>query len=114
VAVPSEPLPGLANSGAAVENIYPYSRNGHLLQDVLLYDAGNPITVGGEASSDPLRRVLRTPAGAPLFDSFPIRYFEPGTARVAHPNARPAVKTPQIATPPFVTERPAKKARRAR
>jgi hypothetical protein len=113
VAVPSEPLPGLANSGAPVENIYPYSRDGHLLQDVLLYDAaGNPITVGGEA--DPARRILRTPAGAPLFNSFPIRYFEPGTARVAHPNAGPAVKTPHIATPPLVTERPAKKARRTR
>jgi hypothetical protein len=112
VAVPSEPLPGLANSGAPVENVYPYSRDGHLLQDVLLYDAaGNPMTVGGDA--DPSRRVLRTPAGAPLFNSFPIRYFEPGTARVAHPNAGPVVETPTIATPP-VTKRPARKARRAR
>jgi HAAS domain-containing protein len=113
VSVPSEPLPGLANSGAAVENIYPYSRDGHLLQDVLLYDAaGNPLSVGGEAVPDPSRRVLRTLAGAPIFNSFPIRYYDPGTARVAHPNAGPQVKTPHIATPPpLVAKARAHKAR---
>ncbi len=109
VSVPSDPATGLANSGAPVENIYPYSREGRLLQDVLLFDAaGNPVNVGGEASPDPARRVLRTPAGAPLFNSFPIRYFEPGTAHVAHPNAGPAVDTPPIATPPLVTKVAAK------
>jgi HAAS domain-containing protein len=115
VSIPADPLPGLLNSGVPVENIYPYTREGRLLQDVLLYDAaGNPITVGSEAVPDPARRVLRTPAGKPVFNSFPIRYFEPGTARVAHPKAGPAVTTPRIATPPLVTETRARKARRGR
>jgi len=93
-------VPGLANNGAPVQNIYPYSTGGQLLHDVLLYDgAGNPINIGGNVP-DPNRRVLTTSANTSVFNSFPIRYFEPGTVHVAHPNAGPAVTTPSILPPP--------------
>lgn len=91
VVVVHEPLtqPGLTYSGTPVRNIYPYSLDGKLLHDVLLYDgAGAPIEIGAEFK-DPNRRVLTTSSGAPIFYSFPIRYYEPGTTRVAHPNASP-------------------------
>jgi hypothetical protein len=106
VSEPAAPVPGLANSGSRVLNIYPYSRDGHLLHDVLLYDAfGNPIEIGRNGVADPNRRFLRTPSGAVLFNSFPIRYYEPGTTQVARPNAGPVVQVPSIATPPLVTQR---------
>ena len=37
--------------------------------------------------------------GQPIYNSFPIRYFEPGTRTVAHPDASPPVHVPRIATP---------------
>ena len=99
--VEETPIEGLVYNGAAVDNIYPYSRDGRLLHDVFLYDSyGRPIELGSEFE-DPLRRVLRTRAGRPVYNSFPIRYYEPGTKRVARPNAGPPVKTPRIATPPL-------------
>jgi hypothetical protein len=99
------PAPGLANAGSPVLNIYPYSRDGRLLHDVLLYDAfGNPLEIGHNGVADPNRRFLRTPVGAVLFNSFPIRYYEPGTTRVARPNAGPVVRVPRIATPALVTQ----------
>jgi hypothetical protein len=88
--------PGLVYNGAPVQNIYPYSRAGKLLHDVLLYDgAGNPIDIGG-AVPDPNRRILRTSGNTSVLNSFPIRYYEPGTVRVAHPNAGPPVRTPNV------------------
>jgi hypothetical protein len=35
-----------------------------------------------------------------LYNAFPIRYYEPGTVRVAHPNAAPPVKTPTVLASP--------------
>ncbi|MFL5961540.1 MAG: HAAS signaling domain-containing protein [Gaiellaceae bacterium] len=94
------PPQGLAYNGAPVQNIYPYSLHGKLLHDVLLYDgAGNPIDIGGGVP-DPNRRVLTTSANTSVFNSFPIRYYEPGTVRVAHPNAGPPVKTPTVLPAP--------------
>jgi uncharacterized membrane protein len=93
VVVVHEPLtqPGLTYNGTPVRNIYPYSLDGELLHDVLLYDgAGAPIEIGAEFK-DPNRRVLATSSGASIFYSFPIRYYEPGTTRVAHPNASPTL-----------------------
>jgi HAAS domain-containing protein len=88
--------PGLTDNGAPVQNIYPYSREGKLLHDVLLYDgAGNPIEIGG-AVPDPNRRVLRTSGNRSVLNSFPIRYYEPGTVRVAHPDAGPPVRPPNV------------------
>jgi hypothetical protein len=94
--------PGLAYNGVDVTNLYPYSRSGRLLQDVLIYDgAGNPLNLGA-AIADPNRRVLVTAAGRRVFNSFPIRYFEPQTTFVAHPYAGPPVQLPQVLTPPLV------------
>jgi len=99
LATPSAYLPGLSYDGAAIENISPYSRDGHLLHDVLLYSgAGTPLDLPTGAP-DPQRRVVRTKAGKPVLNAFPIRYFEPGTKRVAHPDASPPVRIPRLATP---------------
>jgi hypothetical protein len=95
------PGQGLTLNGVPVGNIYPFSRNGRLLHDVLLYTgAGVPLNAG-DASIDPQRRVLRTKSGRQIFNAYPIRYFDPGTGVVAHPGAAPHVKIPQIATPPL-------------
>jgi uncharacterized membrane protein len=91
--------PGLTYNGAPLNNIYPYSRDGHLLHDVLLYTgAGTPIDAP-PGVADPERRVVRTRLGKPIFNAFPVRYYEPGTRRVAHPDASPRVKIPRLLTP---------------
>ena len=101
--VAQAPPPGLVYDGTPVDNIYPYSREGRLLHDVLLYDgAGRPIDIRAGAV-DPGRRVLRTTTNRGIFNSFPIRYYEPGTRRVARPDAGPPVRPPRIETPPLVT-----------
>jgi hypothetical protein len=83
-----------------VLNIYPYTRAGALLHDVLLYDQnGAPLTVGSPLVADPDRRLLRTPRGVAIFNSFPIRYYDPGTAKVTHPNAGPRIRVPRMLTP---------------
>ena len=51
----------------------------------------------------PNRRYLVTRRGQRLYNSFPVRYFDPGTSRVAHPNAGPVVRIPNILTPPLTT-----------
>jgi hypothetical protein len=97
----AEPVPGLANNGQAVRNLYPYSRDGRLLHDVLLYDERGlpvPIMIGFD---DPLRRVLERPDGRQVRNSYPIRYYEPGTKWVARPNLAPGVDVPEIVTPPL-------------
>jgi hypothetical protein len=88
-------------NGAPVENVYVYDRNGKPLYDVRLYDQnGAPLNVGGGSGDvDPSRRVLETPRGTPLFNSFPIRYFEPGTRIVAQPTASPRKRVQRVATP---------------
>jgi uncharacterized membrane protein len=94
------PRPGLTYNGVPVQNIYPYSRDGKLLHDVLLYDgAGGSLDIA-VGVPDPDRRVLKTTANTSVFNSFPIRYYEPGTVRVAHPNAGPPVKTPTVLAEP--------------
>ena len=98
----SEPVGGLAVDGAPVRNVYAYSREGRLLHDVLLYDAdGNPLNVGGPNAPDPNRRVLVTTGGLRLYNTFPIRYYDPGTKRVRHPNAGAPVRPPRLLTPPL-------------
>jgi hypothetical protein len=96
-----ESVPGLTLDGRRVMNIYPYSRAGTLLHDVLLYDdSGRPIQL--RLGPDPLRRVTRGVAGQVLANVFPIRYFAPNTypRRVANPNASPRrTRVPKIITP---------------
>jgi hypothetical protein len=97
--VDAPPTPGLARDGTPVENIYPYSRDGRLLLDVLLYDQlGRPLDVRAD-DADPARRVLRTKAGDGLFNSFPIRFVEQGTSRVVRPGAAPRITWSPIVTP---------------
>lgn len=101
VYVAAEPVPGLANGGRQIRNLYPYSRDGRLLQDVLLYDDRGlpvPIMIGFD---DPLRRVLERADGRTIRNSYPIRYYEPGTRRVARPDLAPRVNLPEVATPPL-------------
>jgi hypothetical protein len=94
--IPGPPL-GLLYDGGRVENIYPYSRDGRLLHDVFLYDStGRPIEIQTNRALDPYRRVVFTSGNRPLFNMFPIRYYEPGTTRVAQPNAAPDVKLPRV------------------
>jgi hypothetical protein len=96
-----EPSPGLALDGEPIRNLYPYSREGTPLFDVLLYDeAGRAISVlsGPEDTS---RRVLADANGTQLFNSFPIRYYEPGTRTVARPGLAPPITVPKVATPPL-------------
>ena len=96
-----QPTQGLTLNGVPVNNIYPYSRSGRLLHDVLLYTgAGVPLDAAG-AGIDPQRRILRTTSGKQIFNAYPVRYFDPGTGQVAHPNAGPQVHIPQIETPPL-------------
>jgi hypothetical protein len=73
---------------------------------VLLYDQlGNPINVR-PASNDLQRRVLRSNTGAELYNSFPIRYFEPGTSSVARPGATPRIPWAPVVTPPLQRRKP--------
>ena len=90
VVLPSATPPaGLVYGGAPVTNIYPYTAKGRLLHDVLLYDgAGRAITIGSNFP-DPNRRVLRSKSGKPILNAYPIRYFDPGTRTIAHPDAAP-------------------------
>jgi hypothetical protein len=90
---------GLVYDGRPVQNIYPYTRDGRLLLDVLLFDgAGQPISIL-QGSDDPQRRILRTPTGEPVLNAFPLRYFEPRSAEVENPTAAPPVEIPEIVTP---------------
>ena len=93
--------PGLAVDGVPIRNVYPYDREGRLLLDVLLYDElSRPIQVlsGPEDTS---RRILFAADGTPVYNSFPIRYFEPGTNEVARPRLAPPIRVPEIETPPL-------------
>ena len=40
--------------------------------------------------------------GTALLNVFPIRYFQPGTHTVAHPDAAPAVNVPVVVTAPLI------------
>lgn len=97
----TEPTSGLALDGVQIRNVYPYSRDGKLLFDVLLYDeSGHPIDVLS-GPEDAARRLLTDANGTHVFNSFPVRYYEPGTTTVARPALAPAVAIPDIVTPPL-------------
>jgi hypothetical protein len=102
VVVEAQPAPaGLSYQGADVQNVYAYDRAGRLLHDVRLYDQlGRPLDVGAtRPQADPLRRVVRTRGGRAVFNAFPLRYFEPGSTRVAHPDAAPKKRVAPLRTP---------------
>ena len=92
---------GLWLNGSEVMNIFPYTRDGQQLNDVLLYlPDGRPLTIGA-LNVDPNRRYLVNRRGQRLYNSFPARYFDPGTTRVTRPNAGPRVQIPDVLTPPL-------------
>ncbi len=101
IVLAAEPLPGLANDGVRVQNVYAFSRDGRPLFDVFLYDdRGMPLEVLG--APDPARRVLIGRDGTPWLNSYPIRYYEPGTTTVARPDLAPSIILPdEIVTPPL-------------
>ena len=75
-----------------------YDRAGRLLYDVRLYDSyGKPLDWGAY-SANPDRRQVTDAEGQPVFNAFPIRYVEPGTNRVADPEAAP-LAPPRLTTP---------------
>jgi hypothetical protein len=91
------PVEGVAYNGVPIQNIYPYSLDGKLLHDVLLYDgAGRPLAIGGVDSN---RRIVVVNGWDKLLNAFPIRYYEPGTRHVAHPNAGPPIRKPGVLAP---------------
>jgi hypothetical protein len=95
-------LPGLQLDGRQLQNIYPYSRAGKLLHDVLLYDdTGRAIDLG--LGPDPLRRTTRGISDELIPNAFPIRYYDSvgSGRRVENPDASPPVNVPEIVTPPL-------------
>jgi hypothetical protein len=97
---------GLTYAGVPIDNIYPYTRDGKLLHDVLLYDGrGKPIEIASNRADDPNRRFVVSNGNRPLFNVFPIRYYEPGTKRVERPNAAPYIEHPHVVTPPLPNKR---------
>lgn len=51
--------------------------------------------------SDPGRRQVFERSGGRAFNAFPIRSFEPGTWRLARPNAGPGVDPDPLVTRPL-------------
>ena len=91
---------GVASNGVPLHNIYPYSRSGTLLLDVLLYDEnGRPLDLGQGDESN--RRYLTSRDGHQLLNSYPLRYVE-ADGVVSHPLAGPRVRIPEILTPSLV------------
>jgi hypothetical protein len=89
---------GITYGGRKVLNIYPYSREGKLLHDVQLFDdLGRPLFL--DLGADQLRRVPKTAKGLGVLNAFPIRYRQPGTRVVAHPDAAPRARAPRLVTP---------------
>ena len=98
--MPTPQIPGLVDNGAPVRNVYPYSRDGKLLLDVLLYDEnGQPLEFGTFDEAN--RRYLTSTAGQQLLNSVPLRYTEPD-GNVLHPRAGPRITVPSIVTPSLV------------
>jgi hypothetical protein len=93
--------PGFVYDGEPVRNIYAFDRDGRLLQDVRLFmQDGRPMEIRA-GRADPNRRQVRTRAGKLAFNAFPIRYFEPGTKRVANPAAGAPARPRPLTTEPL-------------
>jgi hypothetical protein len=101
VVIESFPPPGLVYDGEPVQNLYAFDREGRLLEDVRLFTHdGRPLEIGTDRA-DPNRRTVRTRAGDVALNAFPIRYFEPGTRRVADPAAGAPARPGPLDTRPL-------------
>ena len=93
------PRNGVFASGSQVRNLYAFDAQGHLLTDVRIYtDEGIPLDL--ELGQDATRRIIFDVTGHAVENSYPIRYFEPGTRTVAHPAAAPQVLAPPLVPAP--------------
>ena len=96
----SPPQTGVFASGTQVRNLYAFDGQGRLLTDVRLYtDAGVPVDL--QLGQDPTRRIVFDVSGRGVENSYPIRYFEPGTRTVANPAAAPQVIAPPLVPAPM-------------
>ena len=117
--VPSEVETYLARVRAALADVPPDERDDLLAEvEASLHESASE--TGGSvaaqlgppedlnvstAAPDPYRRVLVSKTGDRVFNAFPIRYYEPGTRVVLHPNAGPKLTLPRIVTPPLPTKK---------
>ena len=93
----SDPYVSAASAGyfPGVTNIYPYSRDGKALKDVLLYDQdGRPLV---PEKTDVVIDVPNGPDGLPIPNAYPLNE--------RHPNGDP-VLPPRVALPPSPTSTP--------
>lgn len=96
----SPPRAGVFASGNQVRNLYAFDAQGRLLTDVRLYtDAGFPVDL--QLGQDPTRRILFDVSGGAVRNSYPIRYFEPGTRTVSNPAAAPEIVVPPLVPAPM-------------
>jgi hypothetical protein len=98
--------PGLYFNGVRVRNVFPFDRDGKPLEDVLLYlSSGQPLDINAR-TTDLNRRYLVSRAGRRLYNSFPVRFYNPGTRQVATGWIRPSVHIPVVLTPPTGSHAP--------
>jgi hypothetical protein len=94
------PRIGVFAAGSPVRNLYAFDGQGHLLTDVRLYtDEGFPLDL--QLGQDVTRRTIFDVSGAAVVNSYPIRYFEPGTRTVANPVAAPEIVVPPLVPAPM-------------
>jgi hypothetical protein len=100
--VEQTPTKGVYAHGERLRNIYTYDGAGKLVNDVRLYDEhGRPLDL--DLRSDANRRVLFDSTGVAVQNTYPIRYFEPGTRTVTSPFAGPSIVVPPLVAQPMAT-----------
>jgi hypothetical protein len=101
---PSPPGTGVFAAGNQVRNLYAFDGQGRLLTDIRLYtDAGFPLDL--QLGQDPTRRTVFDVSGRAVENSYPIRYFEPGTRTVTNPAAAPQIVAPPLVPAPMTAAR---------
>lgn len=88
---------GTAFSAGQVTNIYPYSKDGQPLNDVLLYDQdGRPLTLPSQGP-DPIAQYPMGADGQPITNAYPLNERHPDGSSVA---------PPRVAIPPWPSPTP--------
>jgi hypothetical protein len=96
------PTKGVFSRGERLRNIYTYDGAGKLVNDVRLYDEhGRPLDL--DLRDDANRRVLFDNTGVAVQNTYPIRYFEPGTRTVTSPFAGPSIVVPPLVAQPMAS-----------